>query len=163
MKKLAFVMAISFLLLALASNQAQAQDSKEQHENKKQQATTELIESRHYTFIPATVLPTMGPTKQLTPDFELKIRKDTLESYLPYFGKVYMASLDMTRGPLDFKTSLFKYTISNRKKGGWDIVIAPHNAGDTRELFLTVSPDGYASLQVICNNRDPISFNGYIQ
>jgi len=41
-------------------------------------------------------------------------------------------------------------------------VIKPHDTQDTRLMSLSVSETGYASLQVISNNRQPITFNGYI-
>ncbi|HEY4876841.1 MAG TPA: DUF4251 domain-containing protein [Puia sp.] len=164
MKKLQSVFTIIiFLFFALHSNYSLAQNSKQQKENKKQQAVEQLINSQHYTFIPNTVLPSRGPSKTLTSEYQLKIKKDTLDACLPYFGRAYTASISLTENPLDFKTTDFKYTITESKKGGWDISIIPKNAGDARQLTLSVSQDGYASLQIICNNREPISFNGYIQ
>jgi hypothetical protein len=152
-----------FFFFMLNSNFSVAQTSKQQKENKKQQAVKQLIISQHYTFIPNTILPARGPSKMLTSRYELKIKKDTLNSYLPYFGRAYAPSIGATTGPLEFKTADFKYTIAEAKKGGWNITIIPKNAGDARQLTLFVSQDGSASLQIICNNRDPISFNGYIQ
>jgi Domain of unknown function (DUF4251) len=164
MKKLQSISAIIiFLFFALHSDYSIAQNNKQQKENKKQQAVEQLINSQHYTFIPNTVLPSRGMSKPLTSEYQLKIKKDTLNSYLPYFGRAYTASISLTENPLDFKTTDFKYTIIESKKGGWNISIIPKNAGDARQLTLFVSQDGYASLQIICNNRDPISYNGYIQ
>jgi Domain of unknown function (DUF4251) len=161
MKKLPFILFVTSFFLALSSTHVIAQDAKQQKENKKQQTIKELINALHYTFVPQTVLPTRGPAKQLTSEYELKIKNDTLESYLPYFGRAYSSSIGSTESPLDFKTTDFKYSVTDRKKGGWDIVITPKN-GDARQLQLSVSQDGYASLEVISTNRDPISFNGYI-
>jgi hypothetical protein len=164
MKKLQPVFTIIiFLFFALHSSFSLGQNGKQQKENRNQQAVEQLINSQHYTFIPNTVLPSRGVSKTLTSEYQLKIRKDTLEASLPYFGRAYTASISLTENPLDFKTTDFKYTITESKKGGWDISIIPKNAGDARQLTLSVSQDGYASLQIICNNRDPISFNGYIQ
>ncbi|HEX4373809.1 MAG TPA: DUF4251 domain-containing protein [Puia sp.] len=164
MKKLQSIFAIIiFIFFALHSNYSTAQNSKQQKENKKQQAVSQLVNSQHYTFIPNTVLPSRGASKMLTSEYELKIKKDTLSSYLPYFGRAYTASISVTENPLDFKTTDFKYTIAEDKKGGWNINMVPKNGGDARQLMLSISQNGYASLQIIFNNRDPISFNGYIQ
>ena len=163
MKKLQSIFTAIIFLLVLGSANVIAQSSKQQNENKKEQKINELINSQCYTFIPQTVLPSRGATRSLTSEYELKIKNDTLVSYLPYFGRAYTASIGSTENPLDFKTTDFKYTITDQKKGGWNITIVPKNAGDARQLILSVSQDGYASLQVISTNRDPISFNGYIQ
>jgi len=163
MKKLQSIFTAIIFLLVLGSANVIAQSSKQQNENKKEQKINELINSQRYTFIPQTALPSRGASKTLTSEYELKIKNDTLVSYLPYFGRAYTASIGSTENPLDFKTTDFKYTITDQKKGGWNITIVPKNAGDARQLILSVSQDGYASLQVISTNRDPISFNGYIQ
>ena len=39
----------------------------------------------------------------------------------------------------------------------------PKNDNDVRELYLTAFTNGNASLQVTSNNRQNISFNGYIE
>ncbi|HLY70722.1 MAG TPA: DUF4251 domain-containing protein [Puia sp.] len=164
MKKLQAVFPIIiFIFFALDANFLTAQSNKQQKENKKQLAVEQLINARHFTFIPITVMPSRGASKPLTSEYQLKIKKDTLDAYLPYFGRSYNASITLTENPLDFKTTDFTCTITESKKGGWDIILVPKNAGDARQLMLSVSRDGYASLQIICNSRDPISFNGYIQ
>jgi len=159
MKKLPFIFAIAFFF---CSNMI-AQSAHQQKENQLQQSIQQLINSQHYTFIPQSAMPSHGPVKTLTADYQLKIRSDTLESYLPYFGRAYTASISSTESPLDFKTEGFKYSKIDSKKGGWIITITPQNGGDARRFILSISRDGYASLQVISNNREPILFNGYIQ
>jgi len=163
MKKLQSIFIAIIFFLALGSTKVIAQSSKQQKQNQKEEKINELINSQHYTFIPQTVLPSGGSTKTLTSDYELKIKNDTLTSYLPYFGRAYTASIASTENPLDFTTTDFTYNITNHKNGGWDISIKTKNSGDPRQLTLSVSKDGYASLQIISTNREPISFNGYIQ
>ena len=144
------------MLLALGSLlPAWAQDDKEA-------ATKKLVESRRYMFIPQSAMPLSGRVRQLTPDYNLVITKDTLNSYLPYFGRAYQAPINTTDGGIQFVSTSFEYTTSPRKKSGWDISIKPKDAGDVQQMQLSVSETGYASLQVISTNRQAISFNGYI-
>jgi hypothetical protein len=82
---------------------------------------------------------------------------------LPYFGTAYTAGYGNEEGSLVFKTSEFEYKTVPGKKQGWTITILPKNAGDTRQMILTISSIGYANLQVTCLNRQAISFNGYLQ
>ena len=61
----------------------------------------------------------------------------------------------------------FDYKATQNKNGGWDIVIKPtekdmSGVKDVQLLRLSVSADGFASLQVMCLNREGISFTGYI-
>lgn len=122
----------------------------------------ELIDARSYVFKAQTMLPMGGRSRQLTSDYDVKVAKDSIISYLPYFGRAYTAPLDPARGGIQFKSKDFEYTISNKRKGGWDILIKPKDVDDVRQLSLMISEDGYGSLQVLSNNRQPIIFNGYV-
>jgi hypothetical protein len=121
-----------------------------------------MIESQNYVFKAQTALPTAGAIRQLTSDFDLRVSKDTIVSDLPYFGRAYTAPLNPSEGPLEFTTTKFQYTMSNNKKGGWNVTIAPKDVTDPRELIMTIFDNGSASVVVNSNNRQPISFNGYI-
>lgn len=107
------------------------------------------------------VLPMTGMFRQLTSDYDVKFLGDSIVAYLPYFGRAYSAGYG-ERGGIDFTSTKFDYNVRQRRKGGWDITIKPNDAKDVRLLNFTVSEDGYATLQVTSNNRQPISFNGYI-
>lgn len=151
------------MLFSLSTDSVIAQDTKIQKQASKEAAMKELIIAQHYSFEAQTALPLGMRSRQLTPGYELKVRKDTIEAYLPYFGRAYTATIGNNDGGIKFKTTDFKYTFTEGKKGGWDIIIVPKNSGDTRQLTLYISQAGYANLQVTSNNRQSISFNGYIQ
>jgi hypothetical protein len=104
-----------------------------------------------------------GRFRQLnTSEYDLRIAGDSVISYLPYFGRAYSAPLDPSKSGIQFTSTNFKYEQSPRKKGGWNILIEPKDANDVRQLTLLVTESGSASLQVISNNRQSISFNGYV-
>lgn len=162
MKKIILFVIVSLTILFNTSTII-AQDTKQQKQAAKEAAIKALIDAQHYSFEAQTALPIGMKIRNLTPGYELKVRKDTVEAYLPYFGRAYSATIGSADDGIKFKTTDFKYTSTETKKGEWDITIAPKNAGDTRQLTLHVSKAGYASLQVMSNNKQSISFNGYIQ
>ncbi len=131
-------------------------------QNDKKEAIKEMIAAQSYTFKAQTALPMGGRSRQLTSDYDVKIAKDSVLTFLPYFGRSFTAPLDPTKGGIQFKSKKFDYTIENKRKGGWDIVIKPSDAGDVRQLSIMISEDGYGTLQVISTNRQPIIFNGYV-
>ncbi|GAA0548500.1 DUF4251 domain-containing protein [Chitinophaga japonensis] len=144
------------LLIALASaHHTFAQDDKKDQ-------IKEAIAARSYVFKAQTVLPMGGRSRQLTTQYDVKVAEDSVLVDLPYFGRAYTAPLDPTKGGFRFKTKDFEYTVDNKRKGGWNIVIQPRDTDDARQLALMISEDGYGTLQVISNNRQPISFNGYV-
>lgn len=127
------------------------------------QPTKTLIDSENYVFQPRTAQPLRGPIHNLgSYIYTLKITKDRIVSDLPYYGRAYVAPMDPTKGTLQFTTKKFSYTLKPGKKEGWTVVIKPEDNQDIEELQLDIGSDGYASLQVLVLNSDPISFNGII-
>ncbi|HEY4061090.1 MAG TPA: DUF4251 domain-containing protein [Puia sp.] len=154
---------IPLLLIAAALPfLAPAQSSKADKKAAQQAAIKQLVESQHYDFKAQTAMPMRGPTRQLTSDYDLKVTKEAIVSYLPYFGQAYTAPIDPSKGGIQFTSKDFNYTITNGKKGGWDIRIKPKDYRDVQQLSLSISEDGYATLQVTSTSRQPISFYGMI-
>lgn len=120
-----------------------------------------FIQSKEFVFKAQTVLPMTGMARQLTSDYEVRFLGDSIVSYLPYFGRAYSAGYG-EGGGIDFTSTKFEYKVNQRRKGGWDVSIKPKDAKDIQSLNFNISSDGYATLQVNSNNRQPISFNGYI-
>lgn len=121
-----------------------------------------LIDSQNYVFKAQSAMPMSGRTRQLTSDYDVKVTKIQVVSYLPYFGRTYTAPINPSDGGIQFTSKDFDYTVSPRKKGGWDIQIKPKDYRDVQQFSLSVSQNGYATLQVTSTNRQAISFNGYI-
>ena len=116
-----------------------------------------------YTFVPATAIPMGAPSISLTPSFFLKIRKDTIDAYLPYYGRAYTAPIDPSKGPFTFTSTDFEYKISQNKKGEWDVDIQTNDTDGKTKLSLSVDKSGSASLSTSNNNRQPISFYGSVE
>ena len=144
---------IAILLLA-ASLSAAAQPG---------QPVSTLVDSQQYVFQARTAQPLRGPARNLTSTaYTFKVTRDTISSDLPYFGRAFVAPMDPSKTGLQFVSTKFDYTVTPGKKEGWIISVKPKNALDIREIQLNISSSGYASVQVLCNNRDPITFNGII-
>jgi Domain of unknown function (DUF4251) len=139
-----------------------AQDSTKENKTSKESSVKNLVDAKSYVFIAQTVLPVSGRVRQLTSYYDLKVSKDTVVTDLPYFGRAYTAPIDPSEGGINFTSTNFDYTTIERKKGGWDVSIKPKDTKDVQQLFLYISEKGYATLQVTSNNRQGISFNGYI-
>jgi len=123
----------------------------------------DLIKAQNYVFVAQTASPSRGGLRQLDPGYDLVVKKDSVVSFLPYFGRSYNAPTDPTEGGIKFTSTEFEYNIMDRKKGGWDIQIKPKDNKDVRILQLSVFDNGSASLIVTSNSRQNISFNGRIE
>jgi len=153
--------AILFCTLAVT-----AQSRKEREAAEIEKVKT-LLESKNYVFQADYVIPQTGNSKSLTFGYDLTVSKDTVTAYLPYYGRVTLAPIDPTDGGVKFTSTSFSYKSTVDKKGSYNIVITPNERNDrgskdVRYIRLNVGATGYASLQVISNNRDPITYNGTI-
>jgi hypothetical protein len=146
MKSLLLIVGLGFGFLA----RAQSKDTKA------------LVESQHFVFRAQTAIPMGGRSRQLTGDYDLRVSKEKVVSYLPYYGRAYEAPIDPAKGPLEFTTKDFNYNSVPGKKDGWTVTIKPRDNRDIQQLVLSISSDGYASLQVVSSSRQSISFNGII-
>lgn len=120
------------------------------------------LNGHRFVFVPQQMMPMGGRVRQVTPDYTVKVSGDTLRSYLPYVGRAYSAPIGATTGPLDFTTPV-TYTLATRKKGGWLVTLKPVNSRDIQRYEFTIFDSGSASLSVTSTNRQPISYNGYVQ
>ena len=150
-------------LSALPVAHINAQDSKQDKQAAKEAAIKSLVDSQSYVFVAQSALPLSGRVRQLTSDYDLRVSKSSITSYLPYFGRAYQAPIDPTQGGIQFTSKDFEYTATQGKKGGWDVRIKPKDYKDVQQMNLNISASGYGTLQVLSTNRQPISFNGYIK
>jgi hypothetical protein len=146
---------ISTMILSMGFNSVFAQDKKAAIKN--------MVESQQYIFKAQFASPMTGQQRSLTSDYDVTVSKSTVTSYLPYFGRAYAAPIDPSQGGIKFTSTKFQYIQEPGKKDGWDITIIPKDASDVQKLYLHISGNGYATLQVSSINRQPISFNGYIE
>lgn len=146
---------VAFLAFFLSMGLLQAQDL--------DRATVkQLIESRNFVFKAQTALPQGRSAVQLTSDYDVRFSGDTLVTYLPYFGRAYTPILPH-EGGLQFTSGDFDYKVKDRKKGMTEITVEPEDYRNVRSMVFSISENGYASLQVYSNNRQAISYQGYIQ
>ncbi|MDB5020413.1 MAG: hypothetical protein JWQ28_1540 [Pedobacter sp.] len=166
MKKLSYIFAFIFALTAV---QVSAQTDKA--------TTAKIVGDQNFSFIATRAVPMQSnalnqvlnsmPNGQNTiinlsgSQYDVRITKDSVVAYLPYFGRSYTPSMDPKEAGTRFKSKDFKYS-SVKKKKNWTIIIDPKDTKDRQQLILNVSESGYASLSVNNPNRQPISFNGYI-
>lgn len=150
---------ISFL------NPAQAQNSKAQKKQAKIDAVKKMVDNQNYVFMAQFANPLGWRTINLNYNYNVVVSKDSVDSYLPYYGRAYVAPInptDPSETGIQFKSKQFDYQNNQTKKGNWEITIIPRDVKETRKFILSISEEGYASLNVTSNNRQSISFNGYI-
>jgi hypothetical protein len=161
MKTILKVLTCLLAIIITANAPVYSQSAKDKKEAKAA-AIRSIIEARNYVFTAELMSPMGGMARNLTAVYDVRVSPDTVISYLPYFGRAYSAPIDPTKNGLDFMSTDFDYKVSSGKKGGWDINVAFKDQPDNQKFFFTIFENGSATLQVTSNNRQPISFTGYV-
>ena len=144
-----------FLIIILAGIKLHAQNDEATIKN--------IVEAQHFIFKAQTAIPSGSASRQLESNYyDVIILKDSVIAFLPYFGRTYCVTNYPSDGGINFTSTKFDYSIIKGRKGGWDISIEPKDARDIRELSFSISSGGSAQLQVMSDNRQPISFYGYV-
>lgn len=133
------------------------------NDDKESASTESLVNAGNFLFRPQTATPMNGRLIQLTSEYEVKISKDTIASFLPYFGRAFTAPMDPTKGGINFTSTKFSNKLRQRRSGGWDLIIKPSDVPEIQTFNLTITTGGYATLQVTSTNRQPISFYGRLE
>lgn len=160
------VITFSYGLSPTASN---AQTTRKERQAGKEAIIAKMVNDTDYVFEANYANPMRGGQRALTSDYDFRVTKDTITAFLPYFGVSHMAPNDLSanEGGIKFTSTKFSYNVSQNKNGSWTITIKPKDSNitdwrDVHSLTLSISPDGYADLQVNSSNRDAISFYGEV-
>lgn len=162
---------VAFLILAFIGFKANAQTDKA--------TTLRIVEEKNYVFVATTAIPlngtdinnilrkmpgnTGGGNISLSgSSYDVSITKDSVVAYLPYYGRAYSASLNSDENGYKFTAKKFTYDVKKTKKGDWDVIINTKDVKDNVRMSLSISESGYASLNVMSNNKQSIMYNGYL-
>lgn len=151
------------LLIFFCSSSIFAQKSKKERQKERITEVQNLLSSGSFKFVAQNASPMRGGGYiPLTSSYDLMISKDKIESYLPYFGRAFSAPMNPSEGGIKFSSGNFKMDVTKKKKGRQDFIISFKDVPQVRQMILSVSETGNATLLVLSNNRDPITFDGYI-
>lgn len=124
---------------------------------------TLALNDDQWIFTANMVMPQSGRSRIVNGQYDVVFKKDTLNVYLPYFGRSFSTSgILNNQSPLDFKSTEFSFTKEQGNNGAWLVILKPKDNIEIQSLSFTLSTDGYANLDVLLTNRSPISFRGTI-
>ncbi|HZH00002.1 MAG TPA: DUF4251 domain-containing protein [Flavisolibacter sp.] len=121
------------------------------------------LDGKRMTFVAQAANPARGSIIQLTNLYDLQLKGDTLVAALPFFGRAFTAPVNMSDGGIRFTSTNFLYEVKQKKNKRWDVRIIPNDNQDVRQMYLSIFPNGSATLQVLSNSRESMSFTGYIK
>ncbi|GAA4307219.1 DUF4251 domain-containing protein [Mucilaginibacter gynuensis] len=145
-------------------NPAAAQTTKKEKAAAKATEVKNKIDSGKYTFKATYVLPLAGGQRYLNADYDLKIGKDSLIAYLPYFGRAFSgaAITPSTDGGVKFTSTNFSYKVTPGKKGSWKVRADTKDTQNRDKITIDIFANGSATLMISSINRQPITYIGSI-
>ena len=111
-------------------------------------------------FVATSMAPMKGGLRLLNSPYDVTIKGDTLISFLPYAGGASSTTLGDQN--LRFTSYNIKPTIKETKKGTQiEYRLTDQNNTGTYSFF--ISKNGTATLDVMSNFRDAVTYRGYIK
>ena len=151
-----FICMFTLLLIGISPMSGQ---TKKQKKEETQKAIRELIEAQKIKVEVNTAYPMRGPSKNLTTNYSIEIRNDSIFSYLPYFGIAYSVPYGGGKG-LIFNAKITEYKLTFDKKGTANIRFKTRTDEDSFVYSLSISTSGWADVNVTPTNRQAIWFRG---
>ncbi|WP_321332182.1 DUF4251 domain-containing protein [uncultured Bacteroides sp.] len=146
-------------ILLVANLQPIFAQSKQKTKNECEQTVKQLIELKSYCIDVNLAIPRRSSSLYLTSPYSLKVKNDSVFSWLPYYGRAYTIPYGGGQG-LTFKAPIENYKLKYNKKGTAKINFIARSKEDLFRFSLTIYPLGSSSIDVNMQNRESISFSG---
>ena len=140
--------------------------------------TTKLLNGKEFTFMAERAIPTnmdvinvmnsmqtkmASQMLNLDYGYSLKITRTEVVAELPYFGRMFNANYDTSKNSYRFTSKDFTIDESKSKKGSAVYLITAKDQQGIKRMNLEVYPNGKAYLYIDSNDRQPISYDGYVK
>lgn len=166
MKNIIFTMILSVAFLsatvAQENNRKSRKERKAEKEAKKIEEVKNLLDSQTFVFNATHALPLGGGSKYLSYDYDVTVKNDTVNSYLPFYGVAYRVEYGGRDTGFDFIQPLEKYEME-KDKDGYIVDLEVDKGMDHLNYTFHISEVGYATLHVTSTNRQSITYYGTIE
>lgn len=162
------IITVLIILLCVPLLYAQSDKNKRKQQKAEKMAeavtrTQRLVDAGIWRFSADRVLPATGNPRTLVTDYAVVLNKDTVDSYLPYFGRAYSVDYGNTQSPMVFKAPVEDYRVEKTKHNGWRVSFKARNKNDWVEFSFDIGKTGQATLHVNSTNRRYISYTGTLE
>lgn len=109
-------------------------------------------------------LPNNNSARMLDLDYgyTVVLKNKELEVDLPYFGRLFNPSYDTSKNSYKFTSKDFTINKVQNKKGNWVYSITTKDVSNVRLIYIEIFKNGGAYVSIDSNDRQAISYDGYI-
>lgn len=166
MKKLVLIPFLLFAAIFISNGQEPDKKSRKEirkeREADRMEQVKNLLEKKTFVFNATHAMPLGGGSIHLNYSFDAQINKDTIVSYLPFYGVAYHAEYGGRNSAFDFTQPIENYKLE-KDNDGYMITFEAKNKMDHLDFTFYVSELGYATLNIISTNRQAMSYYGTIE
>ncbi|MBR4920517.1 MAG: DUF4251 domain-containing protein [Prevotella sp.] len=159
MKNYIFTLA---MVISLAACSTMTSAERAERDAKIAAAVNKALTSRRYTVNIDRMYPLRGTPVDVSSDYSLEVKGDTLVSYLPYFGRAYNVPYGGGKA-LNFTALIQEYQTGKTRNGNTQITVRVDNDEDIITYILDIFPTGNTSIHVMAREREQISYTGNIE
>ena len=94
--------------------------------------------------------------------YTVVLKEKELDVTLPYFGRMFNPSYDTSKNSYRFTSKDFTLSKILNKKGNLVYTISPKDVDHVRVIYIEVYKNGNTYVSIDSNDRQPISYNGYL-
>lgn len=138
-------------------------DNRKEKKAKQQLEMSQLIQNGRFRFVARTANSELGNFNHLSSNYELVFDSLQVKAFLPYYGRAYSVPFGGSGG---VKFELTAKSINrkwNEKKKLFILSTELADSQDSYSIFLTISLNGFADLNINFRNRSWISYYGTIE
>lgn len=161
--KIAIVCLLCFNVLVGFSQEKTRRQIRNEKKVEKQKEIEKLIQAKEFQFIARNLNSQTFRMVDLSiiPNF-IKFKPDFIKSEMPFFGRGFSGlGYGGSDTGLKFEGKPEKFTVTKQKKG-YQIDVTVKGQQDFFNISLSVFSEGTATLNIISNNRESISYFGEI-
>lgn len=137
-----------------------------------------IVNNNEFTFVAQRAIPTnydvinimnsipnSTSSRMLNLDagYDVVIKNKELTATLPYFGRSFSGTQNPNDAGLRFVSKDYTITKKEGKKGKIILTISPNDVSKVNALHFEIHENGRAYLSVDSQDRQPISFDGYLE
>jgi hypothetical protein len=124
---------------------------------------TNAVNTSDFTFKATYAHPTGFRSRYLSPYYQVDVSPDTVDVYLPYFGRAYKAPMSPNEGGYRFTSVDFDYKVEpGKREGSWNVLISVNDLDRSVLFNFDIWENETSRLSIIDTDRQGISFQGNI-
>ena len=158
-KRIIFVVTLVALIISCSTSKM-SREERLALQAKTEQMVEDSIENCTFTIDVNYVIPNRMPARHLEYGYYIRVNKDSIDAYIPFFGVAYRAEYGTNDQGIKYNGPISGYGITRISKDVQQVNILAKKPLDEILYQIDIYKNGRATVFVRSMNRESIRFNG---